>query len=433
MARTWLSIRVDLVDGAHAPEVWPRPGRVLLARPGMTFRMFADAINDAFARWDRAHLHAFTMADGSRIALRGPWDDLDEDDLADTEVTLSRLTLGEQFAFEFDFGDGWMHLCTVADEKVDPREVYGEVPDRPVPYAGWGWIPDQYGRRWDTDDGDSSPPPQPEPPLGDLPDLHYTWGSRAFSVSTDDAADVSPQDPWTGESITALRQALAAQDVPAAVDMLAGRDAVAVAHLAGPMLLDAIEAGHDRAGLVIERLVGPLSERGWLGDDELVDQFDRVTQGLGDGLQPVPVRLEELAHMLDGPTDLDEGWMLELATGRFWPRDPEGIAGEQRPEDFDPPDAFLAVFAVGSGPGYGDMRDFIDTAVTDDALATRLSDAIRGTGAFRRFRTVLFDDEHWWERWSTWSHERQLARARWWLADAGYRPATRTERAGDGA
>ena len=88
---------------------------------------------------------------------------------------------------------------------------------------------------------------------------------------------------------------------------------------------------------------------------------------------------------------------------------------------------------MGSGPGYGDMRDFIDTAVTDDALATRLSDAIRGTGAFRRFRTVLFDDEHWWERWSTWSHERQLARARWWLADAGYRPATRTERAGDGA
>jgi hypothetical protein len=119
--------------------------------------------------------------------------------------------------------------------------------------------------------------------------------------------------------------------------------------------------------------------------------------------------------------------MLELATGRFWPRDPEGITGEQRPDDFDDPDAFLAVFAVGSGPGYGDMRDFIHT-VTDDVLATRLSDAIHGEGAFRRFRTVLFDDEHWWERWSTWSHEHQLARARWWLADAGYRPATPAER-----
>lgn len=60
MARTWLSIRVDLVEGMHVQELWPRPGRILLARPGMTFRMLADAINVAFARWDRSHLHAFT-------------------------------------------------------------------------------------------------------------------------------------------------------------------------------------------------------------------------------------------------------------------------------------------------------------------------------------------------------------------------------------
>ena len=51
MARTWLSIDVELVGGMHAHDLWPRPGRVLLARPGMTFRALADAINDAFARW----------------------------------------------------------------------------------------------------------------------------------------------------------------------------------------------------------------------------------------------------------------------------------------------------------------------------------------------------------------------------------------------
>jgi hypothetical protein len=181
VARTWLSIRVDLVEGMHAHELWPRPGRILLARPGMTFRMLADAINDAFARWDRSHLHAFTLADGTRISIRGPWDEPDDDELDDTTTTLSRLRLGEQFTFEFDFGDSWMHLCTVAEEKVDPHEVYGEAPDRPVPYWGWGWIPDQYGRRWDGDDGESPVPPPPDPPLSDLPDLHYTWGSRAFS------------------------------------------------------------------------------------------------------------------------------------------------------------------------------------------------------------------------------------------------------------
>lgn len=33
-------------------------------------------------------------------------------------------------------------------------------------------------------------------------------------------------------------------------------------------------------------------------------------------------------------------------------------------------------------------------------------------------------DELWWGAWLTFSNECQLARARWWLADAGLRPAT---------
>lgn len=180
MARTWLSIQVDLVSGMNIHALWPRPGRVLLVRPGMTFRLLADAINDAFARWDRSHLHVFSFADGARIGIRTPWDD--DEDLDDTQEKLTRLQLGERFAFEFDLGDSWMHLCTVAEEKVDPLEVYGATPDRPVPYFGWGDIPDQYGRRWDGDDGESPVPAPPDPPLSDLPDLHYTWGSRAFRM-----------------------------------------------------------------------------------------------------------------------------------------------------------------------------------------------------------------------------------------------------------
>lgn len=37
----------------------------------------------------------------------------------------------------------YMPLDTVAEEKVDPHEVYGGTPDRPVADWGWGWIPDQ--------------------------------------------------------------------------------------------------------------------------------------------------------------------------------------------------------------------------------------------------------------------------------------------------
>jgi hypothetical protein len=444
VARTWLSIRVDLVDGMHAHELWPRPGRILLARPGMTFRMLADAINDAFARWDRSHLHAFTLTDGTRVSMRGPWDEPDDEDLDDTKTTLSRLNLGEQFAFEFDFGDSWMHLCTVADEKVDPHEVYGEAPERPVPYWGWGWIPDQYGRRWDGDDGELPIPPPPDPSLSDLPDLHYTWGSRAIRLPSPGAVSsrvhdggvvVGPwirtaegsrrQDPdaWSYEAIQDLRKAVAQGDVIRLVDLVVRHDALEVAHVAAPGLIHAVEVGHDPVRLVLDRLVPRLNERGWLGDDELAEEFERVMRGGTSQLRPTPVDLGELASHLDGPTDLDEGWVLEIATGRLWPRDPVGMAGIDEPDDFDDPLAFLAVIGVGSGPGYDDMRDFIST-VTDDGLAERLSVAIQGKGAFRRFKNVLWLDEHWWGRWLTFSNERQLGRARWWLADAGLRPST---------
>lgn len=444
MARTWLSIRVDLVDGAHAHELWPRPGRILLARPGMTFRQLADAINDAFARWDRAHLHAFTLADGTRIAIQGPWDEPDADELDDTKTTLSRLQLGEQFTFEFDFGDSWMHLCTVAEQKVDPHEVYGETPDRPVAYFGWGWIPDQYGRRWDGDDGSSPVPPPPDPPLGDLPDLHYTWGSRAFRFpsTSEDIGNVVAGPwanepvgqgawpdlmPWTYESIQDLRRAVAQRDIANVTGLLLDHDPVDVAHVAAPALIDAIEDGHDPgAQLITDQLMPRLEERGWLGDEELVAEFERALRGGESQLRPTPVNLGELASHLDGPTDLDEGCKLEIATGQLWPRDPMGIAGIEEPDNFDDPDAFIGVIGHGSGPGYGDMRDFIGT-VTDETVARQLDVAIQGKGAFRRFKDTLFPNEQWWGSWSTFSNERQLARARWWLADAGLRPVTSTK------
>jgi hypothetical protein len=49
MARTWLSIRVDLVEGGGHDSIWPRPGRI--------FAQLSIAIDDTFARWDRSHLH----------------------------------------------------------------------------------------------------------------------------------------------------------------------------------------------------------------------------------------------------------------------------------------------------------------------------------------------------------------------------------------
>lgn len=58
MARTWLSITVELIEG-RGRHLWPRPGRIFAAARSHTFAQLAQAIDDAFARWDRAHLHEF--------------------------------------------------------------------------------------------------------------------------------------------------------------------------------------------------------------------------------------------------------------------------------------------------------------------------------------------------------------------------------------
>ncbi|HEY3954125.1 MAG TPA: hypothetical protein VGM53_12175 [Streptosporangiaceae bacterium] len=95
MPATWLSIRVDLVEGA-GENCWPRPGRIFAAARSHTFADLADAIDSAFARWDRSHLREFTLSDQTRLGL--PDEDDDDEEAQDyRRVRLSRLRLGEQF------------------------------------------------------------------------------------------------------------------------------------------------------------------------------------------------------------------------------------------------------------------------------------------------------------------------------------------------
>lgn len=170
--RTWLSIRVELVEG-RGEHYWPRPGRLLAADKNHTFAQLALAIDDAFARWDRSHLHEFQLSDGTRLGAPDP--ELDNEGIVDERgAKLLRLTPDDKFIYIFDLGDDWTHLCTVGHSGLDPVETLGILPEAPTPYFGWGAIPDQYGRAWDGDDGESQPPPDPE--FRDLPPLRPWWG-----------------------------------------------------------------------------------------------------------------------------------------------------------------------------------------------------------------------------------------------------------------
>jgi Plasmid pRiA4b ORF-3-like protein len=168
VARTWLSIRVDLVSGLGG-DYSPRPGRIFAAARSHSFRELADAIDTAFARWDRAHLYQFVLADGRRIG-QPEFDDFDQGFVDGGRTKLSTLTLGEQFLYEFDFGDSWLHLCTVGPTRIDPTAALGTVPTQPLRYristgaAGMETM--------------ASTTSHPIPGTSDLPPLHPWWGQQ---------------------------------------------------------------------------------------------------------------------------------------------------------------------------------------------------------------------------------------------------------------
>lgn len=170
---------VELLGG-RGEELWPWPGRIFAVGPSHTFLDLANAVNDAFARWDRSHLSMFTLADGRMVTdeeigaemagtTSGPI--LAPVDIATARVSRT-LEPGAEFQFTFDLGDDWTHRCVVGEEKIDPLEMLGIRPDAPLPYWGWGNIPDQYGRRWAADDGESRAPRRPSRPH---PMLLHAW------------------------------------------------------------------------------------------------------------------------------------------------------------------------------------------------------------------------------------------------------------------
>ncbi len=133
----------------------------MLVGPRHTLKDLAEAIDQAFARWDISHLHEFEFPDGRCYGL--------PDDEYGMHYTLikagSVMVEGDPFTYVFDLGDNWKHNCRVFQTNVDPREEAGITPRKPIAVWGWGWIPDQYGRRWDGHTGEDDP--EDNNPVGD--------------------------------------------------------------------------------------------------------------------------------------------------------------------------------------------------------------------------------------------------------------------------
>lgn len=404
MAKTWRLIRVELLGG-RGLDLWPRPGRVMVIGPHHTFADLAAAIDAAFARWDRSHLSRFDLADGTAFAYPDPDDEPPVTDMREALV-LQHMQPGAPFRYLFDYGDEWVHRCEMEPRKVDPVETLGIEPEAPMACFGWGDLPDQYGRRWDGDDG-QEPPSAP----AELDPMRvFTWPD----VPGWALASTSPA--LTFDDLRALRAAVGQRDGAAVVEILQGRDPTMVLQHAGDGLLVARAAGVGGVDSLVEEVAARLRQRGFEGDDELADQLT----GAGSS-KAVPANLESVAEVLEGDTDMYSGGWLNLITGEAWPslHDDEFLDEEEELRA-EQPEKWLWLPCQRSRDAYTDMVDFAE-GLGNGPLARRLFDALEGRGAFGRFRRALDqagDEEV--GRWRAFSEERVIGRARSWLAGQGF-------------
>lgn len=411
MGRTWLSVTVELLGG-RGEEMWPWPGRILAVGPAHTFRKLADAINDSFGRWDRAHLSVFTLSDGRLVADEETGAELAGSiggpirtalDIETTKVA-SVLGAGSEFQFTFDLGDEWVHRCLVGEEKIDPVEVLGRRSDRPLPYWGWGTIPDQYGRDWAADDGES---PRPGRPAQPHPMLVHSWPEHELAPDLD---------------LREVRAAIATADADRFLAAVTGRDVDDALQQVGAGMAMALEQRRQQAEPAVLSVINRLSMRDGPGDEVLAE--DLVCRLRREALKGrvVPVDLEMLSSELEGDPDLSSGGYVDLLTGEVVGEaltDAMMVGVDAAVDVDEEPDRWLWFDRTGSSEGWRDMAAFAQRQ-RDAALRGRLERAIEGRGAFGRFRDLVHA-ESLAEQWYAFATDRRLGRARDLLADEGIR------------
>ena len=406
-----MSVTVELLGG-RGEELWPWPGRIFAVGPSHTFLDLADAVNDAFARWDRSHLSVFTLADGRMVTDEETGSEMAGSIGGPIRVPLDIgaakvarvLAPGAEFQFTFDLGDNWTHRCVVGKEKIDPVEVLGIRPNAPMPYSGWGSIPDQYGRRWAADDGESPPPRRPNQP-------HQMM------------LNVWPADVLVpGLDLSELRAAIAAADADRFLAAVTGRDIDDALQQVGAGIPMALEQRRGQTEPVALSVINRLTVRASAGDEVLAE--DLVARLRGEPLKGrvVPVDLEMLGTELEGDLSMSTGGYLDLRTGEVYDEtatDPMMVGEDAAIDVEEEPDRWLRFDRTGSRDGWRDMAAFAHRQ-RNLTLRQRLETAIEGKGAFGRFRGLVHE-ENLAEQWYAYSTERQLGRARELLAAEGIR------------
>ena len=130
------------------------------------------------------------------------------------------------------------------------------------------------------------------------------------------------------------------------------------------------------------------------------------------------VALDDVATALSDQTDYETCWLIDPRSGEiaFWTAE-LGIDGVN-PVEIDELD-LLPIDPLPPSVWYRDMADFAE-GVSDDVAKRRLARAIRGKGAFRRFRDELYEEyPELVSAWHAFRDNRAQCRAVEWLLDEG--------------
>ena len=122
-------------------------------------------------------------------------------------------------------------------------------------------------------------------------------------------------------------------------------------------------------------------------------------------------------------SDLANRYFLNLATGQVvFFSDHLGLSEEDErlSAEIDGSNDYVATPRIPSHEAYQWMVDFVDEMVApfDERAAEKLSLALDGKGAFRRFRDTLHRiDDRWLQAWYQWREKHSKAAIDAWLKD----------------
>lgn len=408
----------------------------MLVPPTASFDDFGLGVDLAFGRWDVTQRRSFRTGWHGRHERRGSG----PGDLAPERLIHGSMSRAERFEYLYDDDEKWIHECVV-EEFVARRETVGRAPI-PVPILGWGTIPDQFGRETSEEvrlDAREGSPDVPRP--GAAPTRPgaagkggrrtgggaHTAGGTEGAPGTGDAGARASGRRHRGTAkpldLGAVRAASRQDDMPALLSHLEGRDLGPALQQVGDALLRTYRSA-DAADQ--RRLAGPLREieallgqRAWDGDDVLAEEIDALLSGSERRGRTLSVDIEELSQVMANGGD-DPGGYLHLDTGEvvyaFLHHGLEDLTGAQPDVEDDNLWIYLDHDAQAA---YADMAAFADAA--PDRLGGILSVAIKGRGAFARFRRTV-DELSLWNDWQVFSDDRAFGRARALLRAQGIRP-----------